>query len=109
MAVAARTFVYISAVEKAGFTSLAEGAKVSYRREPRKTCGSRETCRSNAFDDYPGRALPDPGRHCSIASSCTEKQCASCGEGRRNNPSEQNRHPEDVALDRGIKGICRGC
>jgi len=22
---------------------------------------------------------------------------------------EKNRHPEDVALDRKIKGICRGC
>jgi hypothetical protein len=22
---------------------------------------------------------------------------------------EKNRHPEDVALDRRIKGICRGC
>jgi CspA family cold shock protein len=42
-------FVHISAAEKAGFTSLAEGAKVTFdivrtaARRARKICGSRET------------------------------------------------------------------
>jgi len=26
-----------------------------------------------------------------------------------NIPAEKNRHPADIALDRKIKGICRGC
>jgi CspA family cold shock protein len=38
-------FVHISAVEKAGYTSLAEGAKVSYDEVPNKGKSSAENLR----------------------------------------------------------------
>jgi len=45
-------FVHISAVEKAGYTGLAEGARVSYElragtrvRCPQKICGLADACR----------------------------------------------------------------
>jgi hypothetical protein len=40
------------------------------------------------------------------ASKSTAPAVAKIG---ANIPPEKNRHPEDVALDRKIKGICRGC
>lgn len=53
----------ISAVEKAGFSSLVEGTKVTFdiapndgRRSARNTCGSRKACH---VDDRPDRALRD--------------------------------------------------
>src|SRR6476620_1211861 len=48
-------FVHISAVEKAGFTSLAEGAKVSYEIVANRGKESAENLRSREFN------LPDAG------------------------------------------------
>ena len=56
-------FVHISAVEKAGLSNLAEGAKVSFDvvanrgKESAKNLRSRELCHPEAFDDYGRRSL----------------------------------------------------
>jgi hypothetical protein len=39
----------------------------------------------------------------------TAKNTAPAAAKRANIPPEKNRDPADVALDRRIKGICRGC
>jgi hypothetical protein len=52
-------------------------------RKARKICGSRETSCSTALDGHRGRALCDPGRRCSDASSRAEDSHTGAGDNAR--------------------------
>ena len=65
---------------------------------------------SGLFDDDGRRTLGNPCRRRPNASSPPEKSCAGLGhDAARGYPVGKNRDPADVALDRRVKDIRKGC